>query len=86
MIPQVERQFRLNPEAVKHYYVTAANGDSVPLSNLVKIELKSEIRSLPHFNQLNSATIGIVPIMPMGDAVQWLEQNVVSGAAARLSA
>ena len=78
VIPQVERQFRLNPESLKHYYVQAANGQSVPLNNLVSVELKSEIRSLPHYNQLNSATIGIVPIMPMGDAVQWLEDNVVS--------
>jgi multidrug efflux pump len=78
VIPQVERQFRLNPESLKHYYVQAANGQSVPLNNLVSVELKSEIRSLPHYNQLNSATIGIVPIMPMGDAVQWLEENVVS--------
>ena len=78
VIPQVERQFRLNPESLKHYYVQAANGQSVPLNNLVSVELKSEIRALPHYNQLNSATIGIVPIMPMGDAVKWLEENVVS--------
>jgi multidrug efflux pump len=78
VIPQVERQFRLNPESIKHYYVTAANGQSIPLNNLVTVELKSEIRSLPHYNQLNSATIGIVPIMPMGDAVKWLEDNVVT--------
>lgn len=78
VIPQVERQFRLNPESVRQYYVPAANGQSIPLSSLVSVELKSEIRALPHYNQLNSATIGIVPIMPMGDAIQWLEQNVVS--------
>ncbi len=78
VIPQVERQYRLNPEAVNHYYVKTASGESIPLGSLVKVTLKSEIRSLPHFNQLNSATIGIVPIMPMGDAVNWLEENVVA--------
>jgi multidrug efflux pump len=79
VIPQVERQFRLNPESIKHYYVQAANGQSIPLNNLVSVALKSEIRTLPHYNQLNSATIGIVsPMIPMGDSVKWLEENVVS--------
>lgn len=77
VIPQVERKDRLNPESLNQYYVQTTSGQSIPLSSLVKIELKSEVRSLPHFNQLNAATIGMVAIMPSGDAVKWLEENVV---------
>ncbi|MEZ8886158.1 multidrug efflux RND transporter permease subunit [Vibrio sp. 10N.222.54.F6] len=75
VIPQVERKFRLNPESMNHYYVRASNGDAVPLGSLVTIDVVAEPRSLPHFNQLNSATVGAVP-MPgaaMGDAVNWFE-------------
>lgn len=40
MIPQVERKFRLNPESIKGYYVRAADGKSIPLGSLIKIEVK----------------------------------------------
>ncbi|MEV3821885.1 multidrug efflux RND transporter permease subunit [Aeromonas dhakensis] len=74
VIPQVERKYRLNPESIKGYYVRAADGQSIPLGSLISIEVIGEPRSLPHFNQLNSATIGAV-LMPgttMGDAINWL--------------
>ncbi|UJF19309.1 multidrug efflux RND transporter permease subunit [Vibrio sp. SS-MA-C1-2] len=75
VIPQVERKYRLNPESMNSYYVRAADGFAVPLSNLVTIDVVAEPRSLPHFNQLNSATIGAVPSpgVAMGDAVAWFE-------------
>ena len=75
VIPQVERKFRLNPESIKGYYVRAADGKSIPLGSLIKIEVKGEPRALPHFNQLNSATIGAVPApgVAMGDAINWFK-------------
>ncbi len=75
VIPQVERKFRLNPESMNNYFVRAADGNAVPLGSLISIDVVAEPRSLPHFNQLNSATIGAVP-MPgtaMGDAINWFE-------------
>ncbi len=75
VIPQVERKYRLNPESMNNYFVRAADGNSVPLGSLITIDVIAEPRSLPHFNQLNSATIGAVP-MPgtaMGDAIDWFE-------------
>ena len=75
VIPQVERKYRLNPESIKGYYVRAADGQSIPLGSLISIEVVGEPRALPHFNQLNSATIGAV-LMPgttMGNAIAWLE-------------
>ena len=79
VIPQVERKWRLNPDDIKNYYVRASNGDAVPLSSLVNIDVVAEPRSLPHFNQLNSATISTIqaPGVAMGDAVAWFE-NIAS--------
>ncbi len=75
VIPQVERKYRLNPESMNHYYVRAADGNSIPLGSLISIEVVAEPRSLPHFNQLNSATVGAVPApgTAMGDAIAWFE-------------
>ena len=75
VIPQVERKFRLNPESMNNYYVRAADGRAVPLGSLITIDVVAEPRSLPHFNQLNSATIGAVPApgAAMGDAIAWFE-------------
>ncbi|MDN3615668.1 multidrug efflux RND transporter permease subunit [Vibrio gallaecicus] len=75
VIPQVERKYRLNPESMNNYYVRAADGNAVPLGSLITIDVVAEPRSLPHFNQLNSATIGAVPTpgVAMGDAIAWFE-------------
>ncbi|GEK14381.1 multidrug efflux RND transporter permease subunit [Aliivibrio fischeri] len=75
VIPQVERKFRLNPESMNNYYVRSANGEAVPLGSLISIDVIAEPRSLPHFNQLNSATVGAVPSpgIAMGDAINWFE-------------
>ncbi|GGA64621.1 transporter [Neiella marina] len=76
VITQVPRELRLNPESTASYYVRAANGQAVPLSELITIDVKGQPRSLPHFNQLNSATIGGVamPGSSMGDVVSYLDQ------------
>ncbi|ACY50144.1 multidrug efflux RND transporter permease subunit VmeD [Vibrio diabolicus] len=75
VIPQVERKWRLNPESMKNYYVRSVDGKAVPLGSLITIDVVAEPRSLPHFNQLNSATVGAVtgPGVSMGDAVNWFE-------------
>ncbi|HAS8111311.1 TPA: multidrug efflux RND transporter permease subunit VmeD [Vibrio vulnificus] len=79
VIPQVERKWRLNPESMKNYYVRAADGKAVSLGSLITIDVIAEPRSLPHFNQLNSATVGAVPSpgTAMGDAINWFE-NIAS--------
>ncbi|MCE0493702.1 multidrug efflux RND transporter permease subunit [Vibrio salinus] len=77
VIPQVERKYRLNPESLNHYYVRARDGKAIPLGSLIHITIIAEPRALPHFNQLNSATIGAVPgpTTAMGDAISWLDQT-----------
>jgi multidrug efflux pump len=75
VIPQVERKYRLNPESMNNYYVRSAHGQAIPLGSLIDIDVVAEPRALPHFNQLNSATIGAVPspTIAMGDAIDWFE-------------
>lgn len=77
IISQVKREDRLSPQSWDNYYVSAANGTSVPLSSLVSITLEPQPSSLPRFSQLNSAVISAVP-MPgssIGDAIQWLKDS-----------
>ena len=77
VISQVKRDDRLSPEAFKNYYLTASNGQSVPLSSLITMKLETQPTSLSRFSQLNSAQISAVP-MPgssTGDAVSWLQQH-----------
>lgn len=77
VISQVKRADRLSPESFKNYYLNAANGEAVPLSSLITMKLETQPTSLPHFSQLNSATINAVP-MPgssVGDAVSWLKSH-----------
>ena len=75
VIAQVERKYRLSPDKLGNFFVKAKNGDMLPLSNLITIDVVAEPRSLPHFNQLNSATIGAVltPGMTMDAAVNFFE-------------
>lgn len=75
VIAQVERKYRLSPNELGAFFVKAQNGDMLPLSELLNIEVIAQPRSLPHFNQLNSATIGAVlaPGFAMGDAINFFE-------------
>lgn len=75
IISQVERKDRLNPQSLNHFYVTANDGSSIPLSTFVSMELKSQPRVLSKLNQLNSATISGVLAGSMGDAVKWAEDK-----------
>lgn len=76
VIAQVERKYRLSPDKLGDFFVRAQNDDMVPLSELINIDITAEPRSLPHFNQLNSATIGAVlaPGSTMGEAIDFFEE------------
>ncbi|MCY9872960.1 multidrug efflux RND transporter permease subunit [Vibrio barjaei] len=75
VIPQLKRKDRLNPEDINDYYVRTSSGELVPLSLFVTMDIEAAPSLLPHFNQLNSATISAVPnpAKSMGDAVEWAE-------------
>lgn len=77
VIPQVERQQRINYDQLLNYYIPTTNGATVPLSTIAKIKNVVVPESLNHFQQLNSATVLAVaaPGITMGDALNTL-QNI----------
>jgi len=76
VIPQVMQRYRLNPDQLKHYYITTASGASVPISTIVKLKTSVVPESLNHFQQLNSATISAVPLpgVTLGQALDTLNK------------
>ena len=57
VIPQVERDERLNAAQAENYRVSGPNGQLVPLSTFAHIETTAEPRQLNRFQQLNSVKI-----------------------------
>jgi multidrug efflux pump len=77
VIPQIGQRFRLNPDQILSYYIKTADGASVPLSTVAKIETMVTPESLNHFQQANSATISGVaaPGVVAGDALEILKKT-----------
>lgn len=75
VIIQTERQQRMDPSAWQRYFVNAADGRAIPLSALITAEVVGKPRALRHFNQMNSATISVVPApgFSMGEAIAWFK-------------
>ncbi len=76
VIPQADREFRLNPEMLGDYYLRSASGDQVPLSSLVRIERTVEPSKRTQFQQLNAVTIEglMAPGVSEGQAMAAMEQ------------
>jgi multidrug efflux pump len=74
VIPQVERESRLNADQLRNYYIRTSTGQPVPISTVVSLKTKAIPQSLNHFQQLNSATIqGVaVPGVTLGTALDYL--------------
>ncbi len=74
VIPQVQQQYRLNTDQLRHYYIRTASGAAVPLSTIVHIGNKVVPESLNHFQQQNAATISGVmsPGVTQGEALAYL--------------
>jgi multidrug efflux pump len=75
VVPQVAREFRQNYELLDNFYVRAASGELVPLSNLVKFEHHVEPTERVQFQQLNAVTVEGVPTpgVTLGVALDYLE-------------
>jgi multidrug efflux pump len=76
VIPQTARAQRLNSDQLLNYYITASNGESVPLSTIATLKTVVVPESLNHFQQLNSANISGVamPGVTMGEAIATLQK------------
>lgn len=75
VIPQIEQKKRLNSDQLKEYYITTADGRSIPLSTVATITTKAVPQTLNHFQQMNAATISGVafPGLSLGDAMDTLD-------------
>jgi multidrug efflux pump len=71
VITQVAQDQRFNPENLGDFYVRSATGAMVPLSAVITVETQAAPVAIEQFNQLNSATIGAVPLpgVTTGDAL-----------------
>jgi len=73
---QVADADRATPDDLQRIYMRSANGQMVPLSNLVSVTETVAPQELEHFNQLRSATLeaNLAPGYSLGEALAFLEQ------------
>mgnify|MGYP003667753432 CR=1 FL=1 len=78
VIPQVPKQYRMNPQDINRMYVRAASGDMVSLENLVTLEEVVIPQSLDQFDQMRSATVtaSIGDGYTLSQAISWLQTYV----------
>jgi multidrug efflux pump len=82
VIAQVERPFRDNPDWLNNYYVKNTQGQSLPLSTLIKVSDQARPRQLNQFQQLNAVTISGFPTVSMGEAIETVRQIALEEAPA----
>ncbi|MGH6615201.1 efflux RND transporter permease subunit [Sphingomonas sp.] len=77
VITQVPQGQRLTPDSLGRFYVKAASGTLVPLSTVVRVDMRPQANMLPQFNQMNAATLSAVlaPGVTMGQAVAFLKSQ-----------
>ncbi len=75
VIPQLKRVERLNASQLESTYVKGPNGQLVPLSTFAKLVSKTEPRSLNRFQQLNAVKIQGASILPLDQALKFLEDQ-----------
>ncbi len=75
VIPQIQRSDRLNSEQLRNIYITGPNGQMVPLSSVATIHNSTKARSMNRFQQLNAVTISGVSVVPLDDALRFLEDE-----------
>jgi multidrug efflux pump len=75
VIPQIQRSDRLNPEQLRNIYITGPAGQMVPLSSVATINNSTTARSMNRFQQLNAVTISGVSVVPLDEALRFLEDE-----------
>jgi multidrug efflux pump len=75
VIPQVQRNSRLNVQQLLNYPVAMVGGVPVPLSTIAKIRTETVPETLNHFQQLNAATLsGVMAAgVSLDDALKYLK-------------
>jgi multidrug efflux pump len=75
VIPQIQRSDRLNPDQLRNIYITGPNGQMVPLSSVATIKNSTVPRSMNRFQQLNAVNISGVAMIPLDEALRFLENE-----------
>ena len=78
VIPQADRNYRINPEQLVLFPVRTSSDELVPLSALVSFERSVEPQELKRFQQQNSVTLSAVPApgVSQGVALKFLRTTV----------
>ena len=75
VIPQIQRDARLNSEQLRDIYVPAEDGQMVPLSAVTHIKQDVVARSLNRFQQLNAVKLSGVTTRTLDEALTFLEET-----------
>lgn len=75
VIPQIKRSERLSADQLKNIYVSGPNGQMVQLSTFATLKNSVVPRELKRFQQLNSATIQIIPSRGLNEVLTALEKK-----------
>jgi len=75
VIPQIVRAERLNPEQLKDVHVTGPDGQLIALGSIAKFKDSVTPRSLTRFQQLNAVKLSGVAIVPLDQALRFLEDE-----------
>ena len=73
VIAQLKRNARLTPDQLDNLYVTGPRDQLIPLSTIAKHEIHATPRSLNRFQQLNAVKLSGVSMLPLNDALTFLE-------------
>jgi Cation/multidrug efflux pump len=75
VIPQLQRVERLTTDQLETHYVKGPNDELVPLSTFARFEKKTTPRALNRFQQMNAVKISGVAIVPLDQALTFLEEE-----------
>jgi len=75
VIPQLLRAERMNPEQLEQVHVTGPSGQLVALSTIATLRDSVAPRALNRFQQLNAVKISGVSVVPLDQALRYLEDE-----------
>lgn len=75
VIPQALRAERLNPDQLNDIYVGGPDGQAIQLGQIASIEHSTVPRALNRFQQLNAVKLSGVSIVPLDEALGFLEEQ-----------
>ena len=73
VIPQLQRGARLDAEQLENTYVRGPANQMIPVSTFARLEKHTTPRALYRFQQLNSVKLSGVAIVPLEQALKFLE-------------